>query len=116
MVIARHDGREFFSSSDEHWLLGRHDLSPHDHPFGALFVGRAADRIIIEQRIVRHPAFEQVAVGGTPDVRIVLYRCVPVMAMVRLPTRQSPAAPTSTGGRRRRRTPPQRADPRRRLR
>ena len=29
------------------------------------------------------------AVGGTPDVRIILYRCVPVMAMVRLPTRQS---------------------------
>ena len=33
--------------------------------------------------------FEQVAVGGTPDVRIILYRGVPVMAMVRLPTRQS---------------------------
>ena len=27
--------------------------------------------------------------GGTPDVRIILYRCVPVMAMVRLPTRES---------------------------
>ena len=27
--------------------------------------------------------------GGTPDIRIVLYRCVPVMAMVRLPTRGS---------------------------
>ena len=33
--------------------------------------------------------FEPIAVGGTPDVRIILYRCVPVMAMVRLPTRES---------------------------
>ena len=27
-----------------------------------------------------------VAVGGTPDIRVILYRHVPVMAMVRLPT------------------------------
>jgi hypothetical protein len=47
------------------------------------------DSAIVEQRIVRHPVFDGVAVGGTPDVRIVLYRCVPVMAMVRLPTRGS---------------------------
>ena len=42
MVIARHNGSEFFSSSDERWLLGRHDLSPHDDPVGALFPGGAA--------------------------------------------------------------------------
>jgi hypothetical protein len=30
-----------------------------------------------------------VSVGGTPDVRVVLYRAEPVMAMVRLPTRAS---------------------------
>jgi alpha-L-glutamate ligase-like protein len=27
-----------------------------------------------------------VAIGGTPDIRVILYRQVPVMAMVRLPT------------------------------
>jgi alpha-L-glutamate ligase-like protein len=32
---------------------------------------------------------ERIAVGGTPDVRVILYRNVPVMAMVRLPTIQS---------------------------
>ncbi len=56
---------------------------------GLYSLGGQPDRAIIEQRIVRHPVFEQVAVDGTPDVRIVLYRCVPVMAMVRLPTRAS---------------------------
>lgn len=44
------------------------------------------DRAIIEQRIMLHPVFEKVAVGGTPDIRVILYRGVPVMAMVRLPT------------------------------
>ena len=49
----------------------------------------AAYSAILEQRIVRHAAFEHVAVRGTPDIRVVLYRSVPVMAMVRLPTRAS---------------------------
>jgi len=56
---------------------------------GLYSLGGQPDRAIVEQRIVRHPVFEPVAVGGTPDVRIILYRCVPVMAMVRLPTHAS---------------------------
>ena len=56
---------------------------------GLYSLGGQPDRVIVEQRIVRHPAFEKIAVGGTPDIRIVLYHCVPVMAMVRLPTRAS---------------------------
>jgi alpha-L-glutamate ligase-like protein len=56
---------------------------------GLYSLGGQPDRAIIEQRIVKHPAFERIAVEGTPDVRIILYRCVPVMAMVRLPTHAS---------------------------
>jgi alpha-L-glutamate ligase-like protein len=33
--------------------------------------------------------FQHVAAEGTPDIRVLLYRRVPVMAMLRLPTRQS---------------------------
>jgi len=47
------------------------------------------DRVIIEQRIVPHPVFAPLLVSGTPDIRIILYRHSPVMAMVRLPTRES---------------------------
>ncbi|MEM9754097.1 MAG: sugar-transfer associated ATP-grasp domain-containing protein, partial [Planctomycetota bacterium] len=36
-----------------------------------------------------HPVLNAVAVGGTPDVRVILYRGVPAMAMLRLPTRAS---------------------------
>ncbi len=53
---------------------------------GLYSLGGQPDRAIVEQRIVRHPVFESVAVKGTPDIRIILYRGVPVMAMVRLPT------------------------------
>lgn len=48
-----------------------------------------ADTCLIEQRIVLHPAFEPLARFGIPDVRVVVYRGLPVMAMCRLPTAAS---------------------------
>lgn len=56
---------------------------------GLYSLGGQPDQAIIEQRIIKHPVFEKIAVDGTPDIRIILYRCVPVMAMVRLPTAAS---------------------------
>lgn len=56
---------------------------------GLYSLGGQPDVAIVEQRIIKHPVFEKIAVDGTPDVRIILYRCIPLMAMVRLPTRAS---------------------------
>ncbi len=56
---------------------------------GLYSLGGRTDRAVVEQRISRHPVFEQVAVGGTPDIRVILYRGIPAMAMVRLPTEAS---------------------------
>jgi len=47
------------------------------------------DRAIIEALIYPDPVFAAVTFQGVPDVRIVVYRGVPAMAMVRLPTRAS---------------------------
>jgi alpha-L-glutamate ligase-like protein len=47
------------------------------------------DRAIIEALIYPDPVFAAVTYQGVPDVRIVVYRGVPALAMVRLPTRAS---------------------------
>ena len=47
------------------------------------------DKAIIESLIRPDPVFEAVTYEGVPDIRIVVCRGVPVMAMVRLPTRAS---------------------------
>lgn len=52
-------------------------------------LGGRKDQAIVERRIVTHPTLDAVSVGGTPDVRVILYRGVPVMAMLRLPTHAS---------------------------
>ena len=52
-------------------------------------LGGESDEVIIEQRIAQPEAFEAISVGGTPDIRVILFRGVPVMAMTRLPTQAS---------------------------
>lgn len=47
------------------------------------------DSCIIETRVVLHPAFTLISRNGIPDVRVVVYRGVPAMAMCRLPTVRS---------------------------
>lgn len=45
--------------------------------------------VFFESLIKSHNAFANVSFEGVPDVRVISYRGVPVMAMVRLPTRES---------------------------
>jgi alpha-L-glutamate ligase-like protein len=52
------------------------------------FVG-TRDHAMIEYRVETDPFFAGVAFQGVPDVRVLVYRGYPVMAMVRLPTRRS---------------------------
>ena len=47
------------------------------------------DKAMIEERIKIHPKFKKLAVGGAPDVRVIVYNNIPVMAMLRLPTDES---------------------------
>jgi alpha-L-glutamate ligase-like protein len=47
------------------------------------------DKAMIEERITIHPKFKKLAVGGAPDVRVIVFNRVPVMAMLRLPTEES---------------------------
>jgi len=47
------------------------------------------DACMIEERIVIEPSFEKISRFGIPDVRVIVYRGLPVMAMSRLPTSES---------------------------
>jgi len=89
VVVESHEADCFQTAGRETMSLT--DLQHHASTIlsGLFSLGGQVDRAFVEQRIVRHAAFDPVAVCGTPDIRIVLYRCVPVMAMVRLPTNAS---------------------------
>ena len=56
---------------------------------GQYSLGGTPDSAIIEYCVRFDPLFEQVSFRGVPDVRVVVYRGYPAMAMVRLPTQAS---------------------------
>jgi alpha-L-glutamate ligase-like protein len=47
------------------------------------------DTVLVEERIKIHPLFLALTKSGTPDIRVIVYNNVPVMAMFRIPTEKS---------------------------
>jgi alpha-L-glutamate ligase-like protein len=79
--LLRHDGRP----------LACDDLRQHlsDILSGMFSLGGRPDQALFQQRIRLHPDFGAVSHAGIPDLRVIVYRGEPVMAMLRLPTRES---------------------------
>lgn len=56
---------------------------------GAYSLKNVPDIAFIEEYIGRHKAFRKYAFRGFPDIRVIVFNKVPVMAMMRLPTKES---------------------------
>lgn len=56
---------------------------------GLYSLSELPDKAFIEQRIFPHPLLAPLTWKGTPDIRVILYKSIPVIAMMRLPTRRS---------------------------
>lgn len=56
---------------------------------GLYSLGGMRDRAVIEYRVTPDPIFKSISYEGVPDIRIIVLMGYPVMAMLRLPTRQS---------------------------
>jgi alpha-L-glutamate ligase-like protein len=89
LVLTGRDGDTFFRHSGERLSLEllRQHLS--DILSGMYSLGGRPDRAILQQRVCLHTAFAPVSFKGIPDIRVILYRNRPAMAMLRLPTKAS---------------------------
>ncbi len=72
-------------------LISREHLAHHIGNIlsGMHSLGGHPDRAMIEERVHFDPIFADVSYQGVPDIRAVVYKGMPVMAMIRLPTRAS---------------------------
>jgi alpha-L-glutamate ligase-like protein len=89
LVLTGRDAEGFRRHNGE--LLRMDDLQQHlsDILSGMYSLGGQPDSALIQQRIRLHPTFEAITYKGIPDVRVILYRNEPAMAMLRLPTKES---------------------------
>lgn len=56
---------------------------------GSFSAGNVPDIALFEQRVKNHPDLKRYCTRGIPDIRIIVYNHIPIMAMVRLPTEES---------------------------
>ncbi len=89
LVVCRSQGDRFQKASGE-WIT-RHQVERHLSNLisGLYSLGGHPDVAIIESLIVSVSAFEDFTFEGVPDIRVVVYRGYPVMAMMRLSTHAS---------------------------
>ncbi|HEY1379360.1 MAG TPA: alpha-L-glutamate ligase-like protein [Gemmataceae bacterium] len=89
LVLVGRDGPDFLRHNGAR--LPADGLRQHvsDILSGMYSLGGRPDAAVLQQRVRLHPAFAPVAFQGIPDVRVILYRGEPAMAMLRLPTKES---------------------------
>jgi alpha-L-glutamate ligase-like protein len=89
VVIVGREGNRFVRSNGERLDLGALRQHVSNIVSGLFSLGGQPDAALIQQRVVADSVFERISHEGAPDVRVVLYKQAPVMAMVRLPTKES---------------------------
>lgn len=89
IVITEVKNGLFFNSSG--LSLTKRELGYHmvNILAGLYSLGGRPDTVMIEKRIIPHDVFNKIAFKGVPDVRVIVFKGYPIMAMLRLPTRKS---------------------------
>jgi alpha-L-glutamate ligase-like protein len=71
--------------------MGKRDIILHIENIleGRFSMGSKTDSAIIEERVKTDPLLKQYSYRGVPDIRVICFNNVPLMAMTRLPTKRS---------------------------
>jgi alpha-L-glutamate ligase-like protein len=88
IITGRHNGRYRKANGA---LTDDEELGHHvSNILGGMYsLGGLPDSALIEYRVKFDPMFEHISFQGVPDIRTLVFRGVPVLAMIRLPTRVS---------------------------
>src|SRR5262249_5562529 len=89
LVVIGRTGTDFVRHNGERLRADALRQHVSDILSGMYSLGGQLDAALIQQRVRLHPAFAAVSYKGIPDVRVILYRNEPAMAMLRLPTWES---------------------------
>ncbi|MFZ3301259.1 MAG: sugar-transfer associated ATP-grasp domain-containing protein [Microgenomates group bacterium] len=89
VVKKRISESEWLTTSKQKITVDDLKLHVFDILEGAFSMGNDPDVAFIQEYVGRHPAFRKLSFRGTPDIRVIVFNKIPVMAMLRLPTKES---------------------------
>lgn len=79
----------YVGADGSEWTIAKLEAHILDILDGRYSLTNSPDLAFIEERISLHHVFDEVTFGGVPDIRVIVFNRVPVMAMLRLPTKFS---------------------------
>jgi alpha-L-glutamate ligase-like protein len=89
MVVTERRGEDFVTLDGRCLRLREVESHLSDILGGVFSLNQRYDEAIVERRIHAHPVLARLSVHGLPDLRVIVFRGVPLMAMLRLATRTS---------------------------
>ncbi|SKA70354.1 alpha-L-glutamate ligase-like protein [Desulfobaculum bizertense] len=89
LVVARKIGPNYHKPDDSIILMDEISFHVSNILSGMHSLGGNPDKAVIEYCVQFDPIFKDIAYQGVPDIRIIVYKGIPAMAMLRLPTRES---------------------------
>jgi alpha-L-glutamate ligase-like protein len=90
-VVVEREGNVFLSSAGRQYSTAQFQYHASGIISGLYSLAGHADAAMVEERLQVELFFANLAPAGVPDIRVIVYRGVPVMAMLRLPTWRSGA-------------------------
>lgn len=89
MVIAGRKGNKFLAVNGNEMTV--EDLFYHciDILDGKYAISGTHDQVIIEEFLESHEVFDSIVPEGLPDIRVIVFNFVPLIAMLRIPTIES---------------------------
>lgn len=89
LPIKTWDGKQGVSVSGDEYNIESLENHLLDTLEGAYSLQYLPDRAFIEERLTENPFFKRIKAIGIPDIRVIVLNGVPVMAMIRVPTKES---------------------------
>jgi alpha-L-glutamate ligase-like protein len=89
LIVSGRQGERYRKSNGE--VIDHSDVGHHvSNILGGLYsLGGLPDKALIEYRVRFDPIFDSISFQGVPDIRVLVFKSIPVLAMMRLPTRLS---------------------------
>ena len=89
LVVTGRDGAQFVKSNGERVNILQIKRLLTNIISGLYSLGGRTDAAIVESLVTMHELFAAISVDGVPDIRVIVFRGYPVMAMLRLGTHAS---------------------------
>ncbi len=92
------DSTHWYDVVGKVWSLDDIKLHCFDVLEGQYSIHGSQHNIIVEERVKIHPKLLKYTYKGTPDIRVIVFNSIPVMALLRLPTEESEGRANQTQG------------------